>query len=291
MGYKYAPKKSEDFRFLTDKPLSFVEKVRKGIVWVICGSENSSGGKSYYLRAAFRATRIEEYEYDSEAFNGDFEPSLCILGREGVLLRPIKLNGIKWFEDYYVAKRRYSLGIHEIMSNPIVDSLFDLVRSHPGFEMLGIQTDVPSKLLQSMKLHDLTRFVEAQQDVYESALSELKRGSKESHWMWFIFPQIGGLGHSTMAKKYAIKSRQEAETYLLHPVLGPRLVKCSRALLQIQNKSASEIMGSPDDLKLRSSMTLFARVSEANSVFHQVIDKYFQGRADQRTIEILNAGL
>ena len=109
--------------------------------------------------------------------------------------------------------------------------------------------------------------------------------------MWFIFPQIDRLGHSTMAKKYAIKSRQEAETYLQHPVRGPRLVKCSRAVLQIENKSASEILGSPDDLKLRSSMALFASVSESNSVFHQVIDKYFQGRADQRTIEILNAGL
>src|SRR5437870_2934991 len=118
----------------------------------------------------------------------------------------------------------------------------------------------------TMKPHDLTRFVEAQKDVYELALAELKQGKKESHWMWFIFPQLDGLGHSAMAKKYAIKTRREAEAYLRHPLLGQRLIECCNALLQVNGKSASEIMGYPDDMKLRSSMTLFASISKSGSV-------------------------
>ena len=135
----------------------------------------------------------------------------------------------------------------------------------------------------------LTRFVTAQEDIYKSALFELKRGRKESHWMWFIFPQMDGLGHSGMAKEYAIKSREEAEAYLQHPLLGQRLLECSNALLQIEGKTASEIMGYPDDLKLKSSMTLFSSVSDAGSVFHQVINKYFQGQVDQMTLDLLQA--
>lgn len=119
------------------------------------------------------------------------------------------------------------------------------------------------------------------------ALEELKHGRKETHWMWVIFPQIDGLGFSEMAKRYSIKSRQEAEAYLKHPVLGPRLVECSSALLNVHGKSVFDIMGFPDDLKLASSMTLFASVSEAGSVFHQVIEKYFDGDFDLRTFEIL----
>ena len=134
---------------------------------------------------------------------------------------------------------------------------------------------------------NLSRFLTAQERTYDRALSELKRGEKESHWMWFIFPQIDGLGHSETAKKYAIKSRQEAEAYLQHPVLGQRLVQCSEALLKIQGRTASEIMGYPDDLKLNSSMTLFASISKAGSVFHQAIDRYFQGQTDRRTLDLL----
>ncbi|MGB8356548.1 MAG: DUF1810 domain-containing protein [Chthoniobacteraceae bacterium] len=137
---------------------------------------------------------------------------------------------------------------------------------------------------------NLTRFLTAQEHTYEPALAELKRGEKESHWMWFIFPQIDGLGHSDMAIRYAIKSRQEATAYLQHPVLGPRLLQCSGALLHIHGKTALDIMGYPDDLKLHSSMTLFAAVSNPGSVFHQVIDKYFQGQPDQNTIDILARG-
>lgn len=134
---------------------------------------------------------------------------------------------------------------------------------------------------------NLARFVSAQQSTFSSALTELTRGQKESHWMWFIFPQIDGLGSSRTAKVYAIKSRDEAVAYLRHPLLAQRLVQCCQALLRVEGKSASEVMGYPDDLKLRSSLTLFSSISERDSIFQRVLDKYFQGRADQRTLDIL----
>jgi uncharacterized protein (DUF1810 family) len=129
----------------------------------------------------------------------------------------------------------------------------------------------------------LERFVTAQRDSYDVALQELNSGAKRSHWMWFIFPQVAGLGASAMAVRYAIKSRQEAEAYLSHPVLGPRLIMCTEALLRISGKSAKEVMGDPDDMKLKSSMTLFAAISVAGSPFHVVLDRYFGGERDPRT--------
>ena len=134
---------------------------------------------------------------------------------------------------------------------------------------------------------DLNRFVQAQEDVYPRALSEIKRGRKTSHWMWFIFPQIDGLGYSSTARFYAIKSREEARAFLQHPVLGQRLTECSEPLLQLKGLSASEIFGYPDDMKLRSSLTLFATVSEPGSVFHRVLDQYFGGEMDEKTLQIL----
>jgi uncharacterized protein (DUF1810 family) len=134
---------------------------------------------------------------------------------------------------------------------------------------------------------DLARFVRAQADIYASALAELRAGRKRSHWMWFVFPQIDGLGRSATARRYAIKSRAEALQYLLHPVLGPRLKECASAILGIQGRTASEIFGAPDDLKLRSSATLFASVAEPNSVFVQVLDKYFGGKRDEATLALL----
>jgi uncharacterized protein (DUF1810 family) len=134
---------------------------------------------------------------------------------------------------------------------------------------------------------DLNRFLEAQVGVYDRALAELQQGRKESHWMWFIFPQIHGLGRSSTAKFYAIKTTKEAEAYLSHPVLGRRLLECSNALLNLKGTSASEIFGFPDDLKLRSSMTLFASTSAPGSVFSRVIGQYFDGRPDLRTLELL----
>jgi uncharacterized protein (DUF1810 family) len=134
---------------------------------------------------------------------------------------------------------------------------------------------------------NLNRFVEAQSDVFQRALTELKRGEKRSHWMWFIFPQIAGLGYSSTAKFYAIKSKDETKAYLSHLLLGRRLIECSKALLQHQGLSASDIFGFPDDLKLRSSMTLFATVSEPDSVFSRVLGQYFEGQPDDRTLELL----
>jgi uncharacterized protein (DUF1810 family) len=134
---------------------------------------------------------------------------------------------------------------------------------------------------------ELKRFVEAQDGVYKQALAELNRGHKESHWMWFIFPQIEGLGRSSTARFYAIKSANEAKAYLQHPLLGQRLIECSNALMQHTGKSASEIFGFPDDLKLRSSMTLFARTSESESVFSKVLGQYFAGQLDQQTLALL----
>ena len=135
--------------------------------------------------------------------------------------------------------------------------------------------------------YDLGRFVDAQAGKIADALAELRGGRKQSHWMWYVFPQIAGLGSSPMATRYAIRDAGEARAYIAHPVLGPRLVECFEAVLAIANHSAHEIMGSPDDLKLRSSATLFASVSPAGSVFEQVLDKYYGGEGDPRTLRLL----
>lgn len=136
---------------------------------------------------------------------------------------------------------------------------------------------------------NLERFIDAQNGVYDRALEELRSGRKRSHWMWFIFPQIAGLGSSVMAEKYAIRSAEEAAAYLADPILGSRLVRCVQAILSVEGRTAHEILGSPDDLKLRSSLTLFAAVSDAGSHFHEAINRFYDGKFDERTVEILNA--
>jgi uncharacterized protein (DUF1810 family) len=135
--------------------------------------------------------------------------------------------------------------------------------------------------------HDLERFVEAQRDEYDVALAEVRRGRKQSHWMWYVFPQLDGLGSSSAARWYAIRSLAEAEAYLRHPLLGPRLTAIAEATLAVEGRSAREIFGAPDDLKLRSSATLFARVSPDGSVFHRLLDRYFDGTPDGRTLALL----
>jgi uncharacterized protein (DUF1810 family) len=138
--------------------------------------------------------------------------------------------------------------------------------------------------------HRLERFVEAQTTIYDQALSEIASGRKRTHWMWFVFPQLAGLGASPMSVHYAISDAAEAVAYLAHPVLGPRLVACAEAVLKHSNLTASAIFGYPDDLKLRSSATLFAFVSPAGSVFHRIIDVFFQGQPDEATVRRLEPG-
>ena len=141
--------------------------------------------------------------------------------------------------------------------------------------------------MQEHDLFDLNRFLQAQETGYKSALEEIRRGRKLTHWMWYNFPQYAGLGFSSTSVFYAVKSLDEARAYLAHPVLGARLAECCRALLALDGLSAQEIFGSPDDLKLCSCMTLFARVSLPGSVFEQVLAKYYDGKSDQRTLELL----
>jgi uncharacterized protein (DUF1810 family) len=134
---------------------------------------------------------------------------------------------------------------------------------------------------------DLQRFVDAQSPVFETVLRELRAGRKASHWMWFVFPQIAGLGSSPMAQRYAIASLEEARAYLSHPVLGPRLRQCVAALLDVPGRSADEIFGSPDDVKLRSSLTLFATAAPGEPLFTRALDRFFDGRKDPATLERL----
>jgi uncharacterized protein (DUF1810 family) len=134
---------------------------------------------------------------------------------------------------------------------------------------------------------DLQRFVSAQDSIYSAVIAELRNGRKRTHWMWFIFPQVAGLGVSSISKKYAIKSSAEAHSYINHPVLGYRLRECTQAVLDVQGRSAHDIFGSPDDIKLLSSMTLFAAITPPDSLFAQVLAAYFGGNRDAKTIEFL----
>lgn len=137
--------------------------------------------------------------------------------------------------------------------------------------------------------HNLGRFVQAQADVYQQALAEVRAGRKQSHWMWYVFPQFDGLGFSSASKMYAIKSVAEAKAYLEHPILGARLVECCEATVGIEGRSAVEVFGSPDDMKLRSCVTLFATVSPTGSVFERLLDKFFQGDRDEETLRLMAA--
>jgi len=133
----------------------------------------------------------------------------------------------------------------------------------------------------------LQRFIDAQQSDYETALSEIKRGRKQSHWMWYIFPQIQGLGFSATSKLYAIKNLKEAQAYLNHPLLGKRLKEITDALINLPTNDAHEIFGSPDDVKLKSSMTLFASLPDADPIFESALKKFFKGEKDAKTLSII----
>jgi len=133
---------------------------------------------------------------------------------------------------------------------------------------------------------DLQRFIDAQEPVYRQACAELAAGRKTSHWMWFVFPQLKGLGRSATAQHYGIGSAAEAQAYLAHPLLGPRLAQCTGLVLAVEGRSAHEIFGTPDDLKFRSCMTLFARAT-GEALFTRALDRYFGGRPDPATLELL----
>ena len=138
-----------------------------------------------------------------------------------------------------------------------------------------------------MDQYNLSRFIEAQETTYEVAMLELARGRKDSHWIWYVFPQIEGLGKSDTAKLYSIKSLEEGRVYLEHPVLGPRLVEACEILLSLKDASMNKVMGFPDDLKLLSSMTLFEAVSETNSIFTKIIEIYFDDERDENSIKLI----
>ena len=138
-----------------------------------------------------------------------------------------------------------------------------------------------------MDQYNLNRFIEAQMAIYEGAMLELARGRKDSHWVWYIFPQIEGLGNSDTIKLYAIKSLEEGRAYLKHPVLGPRLIKACEILLSLKDASMDEVMGFPDDLKLLSSMTLFEALTDSNSIFTKVIDVYFDSERDEISLKLI----
>lgn len=135
---------------------------------------------------------------------------------------------------------------------------------------------------------DFNRFIDAQDESYDAIVRELETGKKVTHWMWYIFPQIGGLGRSATTKFYAIRDKNEASAYLAHPILGQRLLECTKLLLTLENKSARDIFGDTDALKLRSSMTLFTSIAGGDSAYQEVIDKYFEGQPDQNTLDILS---
>ncbi|VVP65503.1 hypothetical protein PS918_00135 [Pseudomonas fluorescens] len=146
--------------------------------------------------------------------------------------------------------------------------------------------------MRSTDPHDsfnLQRFVQAQNPVYDRVQAELNAGHKRSHWMWFVFPQFAGLGDSEMSRRYAIRSREEAQAYLDHPVLGARLRTCTHEVLNIQQRSVAAIFGHPDDLKFHSSMTLFAQVAARDSPFHQALNQYFHGILDDWTLSLLDS--
>jgi uncharacterized protein (DUF1810 family) len=165
------------------------------------------------------------------------------------------------------------------MNARILDTIFTLERAHK------MTTNGPE--IQQPDPFDLARFVHAQEPDYPTVLAELKAGQKRTHWMWYIFPQIDGLAFSSTAKHYAIKSLQEAQAYLDHPVLGPRLLECFRTTLQVQGKTATQIFGTPDDMKLKSCATLFAALATGDSVFEQLLAKFFGGARDDRTLLLI----
>ncbi|MCX7666534.1 MAG: DUF1810 domain-containing protein [Gemmataceae bacterium] len=148
-------------------------------------------------------------------------------------------------------------------------------------------TELPRPEPENDPFH-LYRFLEAQLDDYFTALAEIRAGQKESHWMWYIFPQFRGLGHSPTSQHFAIQSLAEAQAYFAHPVLGTRLLECFESLLELENRTARQMFGPIDSLKLRSCATLFARACPQNRIFQRVLDRYYEGQPDPKTLELIS---
>jgi uncharacterized protein (DUF1810 family) len=157
----------------------------------------------------------------------------------------------------------------------------------PSFAARRIERDNDEIMTTLHEPYNLQRFLDTQNPVFEEVCKELRAGQKQTHWMWFIFPQLQGLGHSSMAIKFAISSRKEAEAYLKHPVLGERLRKCTELVNLVNDRTIEQIFGYPDNLKFRSSMTLFASTALENQIFKDALEKYFAGELDTLTIERL----
>ena len=157
----------------------------------------------------------------------------------------------------------------------------------PKIKLLSAKKSFTSTNYYMPDPYNLNRFTNAQESKFQDALNEIKNGRKQSHWMWFIFPQVQGLGFSEISRFYAIKDIAEASLYLAHPVLGARLIEMSKALLEIEGKTANQVFGSPDDLKLKSCMTLFSSVQNTHPVFKAILEKYFNGVKDAKTLELI----
>ena len=155
------------------------------------------------------------------------------------------------------------------------------------FKIINEVKRMSKSYIENKDPFNIARFLSTQEDSYECALCEVRNGEKRSHWMWYIFPQLNGLGRSPLAQEYGITGIKEAKEYLNHKILGSRLITISEAVLSINNRSANDIFGSPDEMKLRSCATLFAHVSYNNSVFHKILNKYFNGEEDPKTLELL----
>jgi uncharacterized protein (DUF1810 family) len=166
------------------------------------------------------------------------------------------------------------------------------VEHHDSADRLPVETPFAGISVSENPMsdpYDLQRFVDAQNPVYDQVCAELRDGRKKSHWMWFIFPQIGGLGSSQLARKFAVSSLAEAAAYLAHPILGPRLVECAKLVNLVKGRPIEQVFGYPDDLKFRSSMTLFAHATPDNEVFIDALKKYFGGQFDPATLARLQA--
>lgn len=205
----------------------------------------------------------------------------------------MRVTGLPWLAGRSAKEGSQSVLENEIAETPAgfrYDSLANQLESISSCSAFSLRFPSPPSAMPEQHMNDryhLQRFVDAQRPVFDNVCAELRAGNKRSHWMWFIFPQIKGLGRSVPARMFAISSLEEAKAYLTHPVLGPRLRECSRLVADLDGLSVEEIFGNPDDMKFRSSMTLFAQATPDNEIFVECLRKYFGGKPDPATMALL----